>query len=225
MSGSLNVLPKYKNKQEIAYEAIKNAIIQCRFQPGDPLVIRTLAAQLGVSEIPVREALKRLISENFVTENNSSLQVSPVSAHDFLDMLEVKLDLEMIAIKISARKITEEQISDLKAILHSMEKCYNEKDYKAYREEHSRFHLLCCTICDVAYLNTALVSSFAHHERALVYFNLSSWEGEPSLQNHSDLLTALSSHNPEDAQKYLYENRERAYNLYRRQMADIINKN
>ena len=219
---TLNVLPKYKNKQEIAYEAIKNAIIQCSFKPGDPLVIRTLAAQLGVSEIPVREALKRLISENFVTESNSSLQVSPVSAHDFLDMLEVKLDLEMIAIKLSARKITEEQIEYLNEILHSMEKCYNEKDYKGYREEHSRFHLMCCTICDVPYLITALESSFAHHERALVYFKLSSWEGEPSLQSHSDLLTALSNHDPEHAQKYLYENRKRAYNLYCKQMAEII---
>ena len=75
-SNTFNVLPKYKNKQEIAYDEIKNAIITCRFQPGDQLVIRTLAAQLGVSEIPVREALKRLISENYVTENGSTLTVS-----------------------------------------------------------------------------------------------------------------------------------------------------
>ena len=221
---TFNVLPKYKNKQEIAYDEIKNAIITCRFQPGDQLVIRTLAAQLGISEIPVREALKRLISENYVTENGSALTVSAISADDFVDMLEVKLDLEMIAIKVAARNITDEQIEYLKSILESMEECYHDNNLKEYRKEHSRFHLECALTCDVPYLMTAISSSFGHHERAINYFNLSSWEQQPSLQDHSDIMNALMNHDPEAAQKHLHENRERAYTLYRKQMAEIISK-
>ncbi len=219
-----NVLPKYKNKQEIAYGEIKNAIIQCRFQPGDALVIRTLASQLGVSESPVREALKRLISENFVTERNSTLYVSPVSASEFLDMMDVKLDMEIIAIQLSAKKITDEQLQYLKHILDSMVACCAENDLKSYIKEHYRFHLECCMVCGVSYLMSALASAFAHHERALHYFNLSIWKERPSLEEHSNILNALADRDPEEARRCLRQNRERADNFYRQQLAEFMNQ-
>lgn len=95
---------EYKTKQEIAYDKIKDAIIKCVIAPGEPLIIRSLAVMLNISESPVREALKRLISENFVIKQNSNLYAAPISAEEFMAMLEVRLDLEKIAIKISAKK-------------------------------------------------------------------------------------------------------------------------
>ena len=219
----ISVLPKYKNKQEIAFEEIKNAIIQCRFQQGDTLVIRTLAAQLGISEIPVREALKRLISESFVVEGSSACHVAPVSASEFLDMLEVQLDLEIVAIKLAARKITEEQVQFLKGILDAMETCCTEQDMKSYLKEHFRFHLECCKICNVSYLANAIAVAVDHHRRGLNYFHLSTWEVKPSIQEHVDILNALAAHNPEAAQKAHYQNKKQANELYRKQMMRIMN--
>lgn len=218
----INVLPKYKNKQEIAFEEIKNAIIQCRFQPGDALVIRTLAAQLGISEIPVREALKRLISESFVTDSSSGCCVAPVSASEFLDMLEVQLDLEAVAIKLSARKVTQEQLQFLKRLLDSMERYYAENDLKSYRKEHFRFHLECCMCCGVSYLMSAIAVAFDHHQRALNYFHLQTWEVNPSLEEHANILHALANHDPEAAREALYKNKKQANEFYRKQMIDIM---
>lgn len=219
-----HTLPKYKNKQEIAYGEIKNAIIQCRLRPGDALVIRNLAAQLNVSESPVREAMKRLISEKFVTERYSSFYVAPISADEFLDMEEVRLKLEVIAIQLSARKITDERLQYLKCVLETMIECCAENDFKSYTREHSRFHLECCLACGVSYLMSALDAAFAHHERGIHYFKLSIWKDRPSLQEHSDILNALANHDPEEARRCLCKNRERADAYYRQQMAELMAK-
>lgn len=219
--GTFKSLPKYKNKQEIAYDEIKDAIVSCRLKPGQPLVIRTLASQLGISEIPVREALKRLISENFVTENSSNLSVSNISLDEFLDMLDVKLDIQLIAIKLTSKKITDNQIQILKDIFCSMTNYFEKKDFDSYKIQHTLFHLEACKFCGVPYLISALETAFAHHERAINYFNLSLWVNEPSLDEHSAILDDLVARDSESATEHLYNNVKKAYDLYRKQIREL----
>lgn len=219
---ALNTLSKYKNKQETAYEEIKNAIILCHLNPGDQIIIRSVSAQLGISEIPVREAIKRLISENFIVEKNSSLLVSQISPASFLDMLEVKLDLELLAIKITAKKITDEQIDCLNNILKSMEHYLAINDIEHYKSEHHQFHSKTYEFCGVSYLISAISSAFSHHDRAINFFNLKIWETDPSLEVHSNILKALIDRNPDMAKYHLYENKIKAFDLYRKQITTIL---
>ncbi len=57
----------FRSKKEAVYDTLRNAILQGDLKPGARLVIDKLAAELGVSQIPIREALQQLEGEGFVT--------------------------------------------------------------------------------------------------------------------------------------------------------------
>jgi DNA-binding GntR family transcriptional regulator len=58
--------PKYRTKEEYAYDVLRRAILHCQLQPGEKLVADNLGATLGISPIPIRAALQRLQAEGLV---------------------------------------------------------------------------------------------------------------------------------------------------------------
>lgn len=213
---------RYKTKQEIAYDTLRSAIITCELSPGDPLIIRRLAAQLNISEIPVREALKTLVAENFVLEQGSNLFVAPITAEEFWDMLEVRLGLERLAIKMAAKKMDEKKSAELLELIEKMREYYDSENTVAYNAAHDLFHLKAVTACGVSYLNSALEEAFAHHKRGRNYFKLSYYKGSPNFQAHEEIVQALQNHDEELAEQRLLENRIRPFDLYRSQMLEIM---
>lgn len=214
----------YKTKQEIAYDSIKDAIIKCDIKPGEQLIIRVLASSLNISEIPVREALKRLISGNFILEQNSNLYVAPIESEEFLDMLEVKLALEILAIKLTARKIDEDQIAFLNSILEEMKIVFSEGKINLYKDLHNEFHLAICRMCGVPYLIKAIEDAFCHHIRGINYFNLKLWQVKPSIEEHEEILNSLAEKDEKRAIYNLTNNRVKANNFYRKQILNTNNK-
>ena len=61
-----SVQRRHVTKQQFVYETLRDAILRCEFQPGERLNIGGLAKQLGVSIVPIREALRLLESEGFI---------------------------------------------------------------------------------------------------------------------------------------------------------------
>ena len=59
--------PIFKSKNEAVYDALRQAIIHGEYEPGSRLVIDDLAATMGVSQIPIREALRQLEADGFIT--------------------------------------------------------------------------------------------------------------------------------------------------------------
>ena len=97
-----------------AYEAIKEALCQGKFSPGDILSESQLAAQLGMSRTPVREALRTLASEDWLEiRNGIGAYVKPLSAKDIEDLYEVRCLLEVQAARTAVSRITEEEIDSL----------------------------------------------------------------------------------------------------------------
>lgn len=209
-----DISKKYKTKQEIAYDEIKRLIIEGSFKPNTQIVIKSIAINMNISEIPIREALKRLISENFVVENNSNLTVAPITKEDFLDIIELRLGLEKIAIKITARKMTVQKIEILRDIINKMKDSFDRADLASYDELHKEFHLKICLMCELATLNSALYEAFEHHERYKRYYNLKSWDAYPSFDAHEKIFSALKNRDATNAEKYLLENRVKAAERY-----------
>ena len=57
---------EYKTKSEIAYQKIREDIIVGKFPPGQKIVVSELSKEMRLSDIPIREAMKRLESEGFL---------------------------------------------------------------------------------------------------------------------------------------------------------------
>jgi DNA-binding GntR family transcriptional regulator len=73
-----------------AHERLRDAIVSGLLAPGDPIVIDDLAATFGLSTMPVREAVKRLVADGLVEElPRRAHRVAPLTRKSALDVLEV----------------------------------------------------------------------------------------------------------------------------------------
>ena len=131
-----------KNLTEQSYQYIKQQMEQNVLEPGTRLVNRKLAAELGVSAIPVREAICRLASEGLVEHiQGSGAFVREINRED-LDELYVLRDLlESFAAGEAALYISQSQLDDLQFIIDEMrEITVNLKKRKAKHATPTQFH-------------------------------------------------------------------------------------
>jgi DNA-binding GntR family transcriptional regulator len=83
---------------EWADQRLRQAILSGDFGPGDPLVISTLAQQLGLSATPLREALRNLASDGLVVlQSHGKARVAQVDLHEANEIYELRLMLEPVA--------------------------------------------------------------------------------------------------------------------------------
>jgi DNA-binding GntR family transcriptional regulator len=93
-------LKKVTNKtlRQIVYERIRKNIVTAELLPGELISLRSLATSLGVSQMPVREALLQLERENVVViENNKSIRVNKLTSKELDEILWIRLSLETMA--------------------------------------------------------------------------------------------------------------------------------
>jgi DNA-binding GntR family transcriptional regulator len=209
---------EFRTKQELVYKEIRTAIINAQFAPGERLVITHLAKDLEVSESPIREALKRLVSENFVVEQGIGLYVAPLSEQQFLEMLNVRLQLESIAISRSAKYINAEGIQRLKQDIDKMQEALRTDDSVEYRDLHRKFHNDCFAYCNVPFLIRALIDAVDQNERGINIFKLRLWREKPDIEQHKKIVRALERHDEAAAVRELEKNRKRAFDFYIEQL-------
>src|SRR5271169_5914783 len=134
-------IPKYPNLTELAYLHIKQYILEGSFSEGSKLTEDTLAAQLGISKSPVREALNRLESEGLVSiEPRRGAYVRQFSAKEIRDLYELREILEVHS--IDAANITPKLRSDLSASINRTKKHLKEGNKLEHIEEDMRFHAM-----------------------------------------------------------------------------------
>lgn len=96
------------------YDAIRRDLMECRWPAGQTLKIRNLAAEFGVSPMPVRMALRRLGEEGaLLVEENRSARVPVLSAERYSEYHEISVLLEVRALTRACSRITQKQIDAL----------------------------------------------------------------------------------------------------------------
>jgi DNA-binding GntR family transcriptional regulator len=90
--------------QQRAYLVIRQGLMSGHFQPGQKLLLRPLAKELGISVTPVREALLQLVSEQaLTTESSRSMAVPVVGLQRFLEIRDLRIELEGRAVETAVR--------------------------------------------------------------------------------------------------------------------------
>jgi DNA-binding GntR family transcriptional regulator len=102
-----------------AYEMIWRQLIRGERQPGDRLTDTELAAQLGLSRTPVRQALHRLAQEDLIRlDARRGFSVREFSANDVVEIYQVRAVLEVLALRLAASRLSPEQITAQLDALH-----------------------------------------------------------------------------------------------------------
>lgn len=120
------------------YKELKKRIVYLDYKPKQVLNIKELAKEFGVSPIPVREVLILLESEKLIhIIPNNGIYVNDISFQELKDVFEIRLFLVGLAGKLSAQRVTTEELNKMKELL---EKIKQEKDRKKLIQLDAEFH-------------------------------------------------------------------------------------
>ena len=130
---------------DLVFENLRDAIIDGRLKAGQWLRQETLAQELGVSQMPVRESLKRLVAEGLAKRiPYKGVKVAEFSAEDIIDINTNRFVLESLAIRLAAPIITDEELAHLNNILNESDQCTDPERIARRRELNMEFHITIC---------------------------------------------------------------------------------
>ena len=113
LNAALPVLTRTRLNDRV-YETLRGALLEGRLRPHQRLKIRDLAATMGVSETPVREAVMQLVRERALTlQTSRSLTVPRLSVGQYLELREIRLELEGLAAARAAERVAARDIAAL----------------------------------------------------------------------------------------------------------------
>ncbi len=123
-------------------EKIMEDILSGELKPGERLVENTLAKKYGVSQAPVREALKGLEAQSLVAvEPYKGTTVKQMGRESLKEYFVVRSVLEGFAGRLAAENITEEELEELERLLEQMIAAAEEHDYEKRGELNKMFHM------------------------------------------------------------------------------------
>jgi len=103
-----------KNLSEQIIDAIRNAIVEGRFRPGDKIPEAELAEQLGVSRTPVREAFKLLEQQGLIEiRSKHGTYVASMNRAEAEDGLHVRAALEVLAVRQALERLSPQEWDEL----------------------------------------------------------------------------------------------------------------
>jgi len=122
--------------------ALRQRIVNGDYPPGERLTEDRLASDFGVSRNPVREALRVVQAEGFVTMvPRRGAVVSSPDASTLADMFIVRERLETIAARLAAERATEADVARLRALLDAAREATDRLDFSRVAELNSELHL------------------------------------------------------------------------------------
>lgn len=195
------------------FEQLEKDILSGRYARGEILSEVSLAKQLGVSRTPVREAIRRLEQENILQETGRGLLVVGISQEDMMDMYEIRLQIEGLAARRAAARITDAELSAMRETL-DLQRFYVEKGAESNSDQiknlDSQFHeQLYQSSGSKAFCDTllSLHKKITKFRRASVSKRSRAMQ---SIEEHETIYEALAKHDPEAAANAVREHALRA---------------
>lgn len=202
-----DVLPlNHATLAEQVYQHLRREILNNAFPPAAALPEKTLASQLNVSRVPVREALHRLASEGLVTlKPRQGACVSSLSPRQFLDAYRVREALEELAIKLALPNLTSDDIEVLGQLQDAMREHAAANDAEGFFAANRAFHALFVERSRNEYLRS-IYFPLMDQMRRHISSSLGLRGGlEHSIEEHQAILGAVRSGDADEAARLLRE--------------------
>lgn len=128
---------------ELAYTALKDALMRGEFVSGTKLTLRSLSKALGVSTTPARDAVNRMIGEGALANLGPKTVVVPVLTRSALDeVTAIRLLLEGLAAERGAPNLSEADIARLELLQEKIGSSLDAADYHDTLRFNKEFHFL-----------------------------------------------------------------------------------
>ena len=181
-----------RSLNDIAYDAIKDDIISCALQPGEDVSEGLLVARYRMGKAPIRSALMRLRQEGLiVSRGRQGNAVSPVTLRDVQEIFQLRLVLEVTAVRLAAGRVDAARLRALNEAAHATHAAGDSAGEAAYLRANRAFHRYVAECAGNQRLVALVVSLMEQHER-IVHLGLALQRREREFHHfHDDLVTAL----------------------------------
>ena len=131
----------YLPLRDVVFNTLREAILRGDLVPGERLMELQLAAKLGVSRTPIREAIRMLEQEGLaITIPRKGAIVAGMTEKDMQDVLEIREALEELSVQVACDKITDEEIAELQKNMKHFEQSLKSGDLKKMAQADVEFH-------------------------------------------------------------------------------------
>lgn len=196
--------PSTLNKD--CYRVLKEAILNLDLVPGTQITESAIAAQLGISKTPVREALARLASEGFVVSGPGRRSfIAGLSVDALREIYQVRAILETASVRQVTPILTDSDLAELESAIKRAFQGLEREDLSAFLDanEHFHTHLINCSrnqcLIDIAmrlFDHVRRVRSALYCSEQMVHDHDLSRKG---IENHQRILAALIKRDDERA--------------------------
>lgn len=150
------------SKSEMAYQTIREKIIDGAYGPGYRLVLDRIARELHVSPLPVREAIRRLEAEGYVAyERNVGPQVATIDADSYAHSMEVLALLEGACTAAAAPLLTPADLARAAELNDRMAASLTDFDPVGFTRLNHEFHDVLCAPCPNPHLRALVEREWA----------------------------------------------------------------
>lgn len=187
-------------RSQLVARRLREAIVGGQYAPGDRLRQEEIAGEMGISRVPVREALRQLETEGLVIlAPHAGARVAQLDAAELDELYAIRIALEPMLIAESAVRLDSEQLEDLRALVLEIEASVETPE--CWLDLDRRFHIDSFAGAEMPQARE-LVEGFwnrtQHYRRAHV-LGLSPGDLEVVHLEHRLILDALERGNGEDA--------------------------
>jgi len=196
-----------RSLRDRAYDDIREAILTGALQPGERIKERDVAAQMGISTTPVKEALRRLEQDGLVvSQPRRGAVVGPLVQTGPAEILQIRAHLEALAARLAAEKMTVERKQTLAAELHDLEALYHSGTAgDVVAEATNAFHHSIRDGAENVFLERFL-DTLAPFDRTIrIRSTLDPGEAGQDVREHRAMLDAIVAGDGATAERVMYE--------------------
>lgn len=208
---------------DVVAERIEAAIVSGKLEPGAKLSEQGLAASLGVSRGPLREAIRRLEGRKLLTRTpNIGVRVAELSLHDLKNLLEVREALEGLAAGLAASNMSDADIADLARLLEGHGKQKSVQEGTGYYQESKDFdfHFRIVAGSGNARLGEMLTGDLYYLLRVYRYKSSTKpGRAQEALEEHRRIVAALAARDPVAAEQAMRAHLRHARRYVEEQLA------
>lgn len=193
--------PRKQATHELVAAVLREAITTGHLRANEPLPQDEIAAQLQVSHIPVREALRQLQSEGLVTyQANRGATVTALSPDEIAEIYEIRAILETNAIRRAAPRLTRAQLDQAARILDAAEQA---TDGSAWGSHDVDFHQRIYALSDRPRMDELIAGLLRRVDRYWTLYGLMLRHRGTFDREHREILAALYERNADLAAERL----------------------
>jgi DNA-binding GntR family transcriptional regulator len=202
------------SKSDKVYEFLKGKILSGAYKPGDRIIIRKISQELGVSDIPVREAIKQLTSAGMLEiKSHSSARITPLNIENLEEIFRIRVELETLATRLAAKAASMDELESLDRCVRSMEESLQNSDITSYTIYNREFHQLLYQASHSPVLIDMIDNLFMRSENSKMVFYHDPERLRTSNEEHRTIVQALRDNDEEKAAQVIRSQKQTGFQV------------